>query len=62
VRSIELRKQLVEFTGGSCTIAKLFAKHMKMEEQSSFMGAHTTPAAVATPARLKQLLDAGQLS
>ena len=33
-----------------------------MEEQSSFMGAHTTPAAVATPARLKQLLDAGRVS
>lgn len=38
-----------------CTIAKLFAKHMKLPEQKAFLASHRCPVAVGTPARLLKL-------
>jgi protein CMS1 len=37
-----------------------FAKHMKVEEQVSFLQGHRTGIAVGTPARLMDLIDNGK--
>jgi protein CMS1 len=45
-----------------CKIAKLFAKHFKVEEQVSFLGEHFCHVAVGTPNRLSKLIELGALS
>jgi hypothetical protein len=42
-------------------IAKLFAKHMKAEEQASFMKKNAPTLAVGTPNRIQKLAQAGAL-
>lgn len=43
--------------GSSCIVAKLFSKHLKLEEQVAFLQSQRCPLAVATPARLLKLLE-----
>jgi protein CMS1 len=38
-----------------CTIAKLFAKHIKVPEQVAFLASHKVPLAIGTPARILKL-------
>lgn len=38
-----------------CTIAKLFAKHIKAGEQIAFLASHKVPLAIGTPARILKL-------
>ncbi|WFD07158.1 Protein cms1 [Malassezia vespertilionis] len=43
------------------TVAKLFARHFKVDEHVALLQSHATPLAVGTPHRLQQLLDRGAL-
>lgn len=42
-------------------IGKLFAKHIRLEEQEAALGARPMPVAVGTPNRLLKLADSGHL-
>eukprot|EP00049_Salpingoeca_infusionum_P009329 m.155008 g.155008 ORF g.155008 m.155008 type:complete len:290 (-) comp14303_c0_seq13:2633-3502(-) len=44
------------------SLAKLFAKHMKLKEQTEMMKSRVVSIAVGTPARVKALLDAEAFS
>lgn len=59
VRSVEIMKTLSRFA--QCKIAKLFAKHFKVEEQVEMLREYH-PVAVGTPHRLNKLIDIGALS
>ena len=48
--------------GLKCKIAKLFAKHFKVEEQVDVLSKQTFPVAVGTPNRLAKLVELGALS
>ncbi|KAI0125074.1 U3-containing 90S pre-ribosomal complex subunit-domain containing protein [Xylariales sp. AK1849] len=43
-------------------VAKLFAKHIKMDEAVQFLASHRTGLAVGTPTRLNDLIENGALS
>eukprot|EP00884_Botryococcus_braunii_P006637 jgi/Botrbrau1/15975/Bobra.0375s0002.1 len=45
-----------------CRIAKLFAKHFKVEEQKAYLAAHPLVMGVGTPNRIHRLTDLGALS
>ncbi|CAI6094074.1 unnamed protein product [Clonostachys chloroleuca] len=51
-----------KFQTKNCAVAKLFAKHMKIEEQITYLKSKKTGIAVGTPARLADLIDNGALS
>jgi len=44
------------------SIAKLFAKHIKIEEQMHFLQSTVTPICVGTPNRIKKLTENGALT
>lgn len=45
-----------------CKIAKLFAKHFKVEEQMEMLSKEYFPIALGTPNRLRKLIEVGALS
>ncbi|KAI3795071.1 hypothetical protein L1987_37715 [Smallanthus sonchifolius] len=55
LRSLELFRSLKPFTK-ECPAAKLFAKHLKIEEQVSGLKNHVN-VACGTPSRIKKLID-----
>ncbi|KAK1411396.1 hypothetical protein QVD17_37944 [Tagetes erecta] len=55
LRSLELFRSLKPFTK-ECPAAKLFAKHLKIEEQVSCLKNHVN-VACGTPSRIKKLID-----
>lgn len=55
LRSLELFRSLKPFTK-DCHAAKLFAKHLKVEEQVSCLKDHVN-VACGTPSRIKKLID-----
>nr|GLL47700.1 protein CMSS1 [Ipomoea trifida] len=55
LRSLELLRELRPFTR-DCPPAKLFSKHMKIEEQVSFLKNRVNIAS-GTPSRIKKLID-----
>ncbi|KAI7755739.1 hypothetical protein M8C21_026608 [Ambrosia artemisiifolia] len=55
LRSLELFRGLKPFTK-ECPAAKLFAKHLKIEEQVSCLKNHVN-VACGTPSRIKKLID-----
>eukprot|EP00731_Ephydatia_muelleri_P032001 Em0023g508a len=61
LREVEMRRELVELAKPH-TVAKLFSKHMKVDQQSRFLTSHVTPIAVATPERAQKLLDMDSLN
>ncbi|KIH87329.1 protein CMS1 [Sporothrix brasiliensis 5110] len=61
-RAADLVRAVRAFGTKNNAVAKLFAKHIKLAEAVSFLGAHRTGLAVGTPARLIDLLDNGALS
>ncbi|KJR89745.1 protein CMS1 [Sporothrix schenckii 1099-18] len=61
-RAADLVRAVRAFGTKNNAVAKLFAKHIKLAEAVSFLGAHRTGLAVGTPARLLDLLDNGALS
>lgn len=54
IRCVELLKNLPNIRT-KCTIAKLFAKHFKVQEQVGFLSSHKASIAIGTPARLLKL-------
>lgn len=56
LRTIELIKQLIAFKGSAKTI-KLFAKHIKIEEQVKQLQKGVTHIGVGTPGRISALID-----
>ncbi|KAL8387306.1 hypothetical protein RB595_010005 [Gaeumannomyces hyphopodioides] len=62
LRAADLTRALRKYQKKGNTVAKLFAKHIKMEEAISFLQKNHTGVAVGTPVRLMDLLDNGALS
>lgn len=62
LRAADLTRALRKYQKKGNTVAKLFAKHIKMEEAVSFLQNNHTGVAVGTPVRLMDLLDNGALS
>ncbi|KAI7868292.1 U3-containing 90S pre-ribosomal complex subunit-domain containing protein [Spinellus fusiger] len=60
VRAVDLVRSLKEFNE-TAKIAKLFAKHLKVEEQVTFLKTHPIHIGVGTPNRLNTLLEQGHL-
>lgn len=50
-----------QFQTKDATVAKLFAKHIKLPDAVKFLKSNRTGIAVGTPARLKDLMDDGAL-
>jgi hypothetical protein len=48
-----------KFQTKDATVAKLFAKHIKLKDSVKFLKSTRTGIAVGTPARLKDLMDDG---
>ncbi|XP_061580634.1 protein CMSS1 [Cololabis saira] len=61
LRAIELIKQLTAFRGGAKAL-KLFAKHIKMEEQVKLLQKGVVHIGVGTPGRIGALIHADGLS
>lgn len=49
-----------KFQTKDATVAKLFAKHIKLQDSIKFLKSSRTGIAVGTPARLKDLMDDGE--
>ncbi|KAF6810252.1 hypothetical protein CSOJ01_06443 [Colletotrichum sojae] len=62
LRAADIVRALRKFQTPKSTVAKLFAKHMKVDEQVKFLQGTRTGIAVGTPARLMELADNGALS
>jgi len=61
IRAVDLYHSLKsEFT--EVSIAKLFAKHIKIEEQIHFLHNTITPICVGTPNRIRKLAECGALT
>ena len=50
------------YVGLKCKIAKLFAKHFKVQDQIDLLSKQYFPVAVGTPNRLSKLIELGALS
>lgn len=48
-----------KFQTKDATVAKLFAKHIKLKDSIAFLKSTRTGIAVGTPTRLKDLMDDG---
>ncbi|KAK1252524.1 hypothetical protein MKX08_003711 [Trichoderma sp. CBMAI-0020] len=62
LRAADLTRALRKFSGKDSLVAKLFAKHMKVEEQVTLLKNKKIGVGVGTPARLMELIDNGSLS
>ncbi|KAI6779997.1 uncharacterized protein J7T54_007473 [Emericellopsis cladophorae] len=62
LRAADLTRAVKKFQGKDNLVAKLFAKHIKIEEQVNFLKNKKTGIGVGTPARLADLIDNGALS
>ncbi|KAL2128886.1 hypothetical protein VTI74DRAFT_8507 [Chaetomium olivicolor] len=62
LRAADLVRAVRKFQKKGNTVAKLFAKHFKLEEQVSFLEKSRTGIAVGTPQRLIDLIENGALS
>ncbi|XP_064167049.1 protein CMSS1 [Anguilla rostrata] len=61
LRAIELIKQMTTFKG-EAKVIKLFAKHIKVEEQVKLLDKAVTHIGVGTPGRIKALIEKEGLS
>ncbi|KAI1337123.1 U3-containing 90S pre-ribosomal complex subunit-domain containing protein [Xylariaceae sp. FL0016] len=61
MRSADLVRAVRKYQKKGNTIAKLFAKHIKLEESKQFLEKHRTGIAVGTPLRLEALVESGAL-
>ncbi|KAI9903604.1 hypothetical protein N3K66_000133 [Trichothecium roseum] len=62
LRAANITRAVRKFQTKDNAVAKLFAKHMKVEEQVEFLKNKKTGIAVGTPARLIALIENGALS
>ncbi|PBP17529.1 hypothetical protein BUE80_DR011525 [Diplocarpon rosae] len=61
LRAAEVARMMRTFSTKDATVAKLFAKHIKLQDSIKFLNSTRTGIAVGTPARLKDLMDDGAL-
>ena len=57
--SYSLSRVVRKFQAKDVSVAKLFAKHIKLKDSIKFLKSKRTGIAVGTPARLKELMDDG---
>ncbi|KND92647.1 Protein cms1 [Tolypocladium ophioglossoides CBS 100239] len=62
LRAADIVRATRQFSSKDNIVAKLFAKHMKVDEQVAFLKNTKTGIGVGTPARLMELIDNGALS
>ncbi|KID89363.1 DNA/RNA helicase, DEAD/DEAH box type [Metarhizium guizhouense ARSEF 977] len=62
LRAADMVRAVRKFSSKDNTVAKLFAKHMKVDDQVTFLKNRKTGIGVGTPARLIELIDNGALS
>jgi protein CMS1 len=55
-------REVRKFQTKGATVAKLFAKHIKLQESINFLKTTRTGIAVGTPQRLKALMDDGSFA
>ncbi|XP_070556223.1 protein CMSS1-like isoform X2 [Ptychodera flava] len=60
-RAVDVNRQAADFKG-KCTSVKLFAKHMKLEEQEEYLNKHKVHFGVGTPFRMISLLESKALN
>ncbi|KUJ07321.1 uncharacterized protein LY89DRAFT_677939 [Mollisia scopiformis] len=61
LRAADIARVVRKFQTKDATVAKLFAKHIKIKDSIKFLKSTRTGIAVGTPTRLKDLLDDGAL-
>ncbi|KAL1995496.1 hypothetical protein VTN49DRAFT_1683 [Thermomyces lanuginosus] len=61
LRAADLVRALRQFQTKDATVAKLFAKHIKLDEAKEFLGRTRVNIGVGTPQRISDLLDSGSL-
>ncbi|KAI1323954.1 U3-containing 90S pre-ribosomal complex subunit-domain containing protein [Xylariaceae sp. FL0255] len=61
LRAADLVRAIRKFQTKKNTVAKLFAKHIKIEDSKQFLEKHRTGIAVGTPVRLNDLVESGSL-
>ncbi|XP_033741402.1 uncharacterized protein C3orf26 homolog [Pecten maximus] len=61
IRSVQLNREILDFKSSECRIAKLFAKHFKLEEQQKFLAKKVCHIGLGTPNRLHTLVKSGSL-
>ncbi|KAL7620957.1 Protein cms1 [Parahypoxylon ruwenzoriense] len=57
LRAAEIVRSVRKYQTKNITVAKLFAKHIKLEESVQFLEKHRTGIAVGTPVRLSDLVE-----
>ncbi|KAG6038536.1 csm1-like protein [Claviceps citrina] len=62
LRAADIVRAVRKFSGKDNAVAKLFAKHMKVDEQVTFLKNRVSGIGVGTPARLIELIECGALS
>ncbi|TVY67399.1 Protein CMS1 [Lachnellula suecica] len=62
LRAAEIARVLRKFQTKDATVAKLFAKHIKLQDSIKFLKSTRIGIAVGTPTRLKDLMDDGALA
>ncbi|KAG5943007.1 hypothetical protein E4U59_000737 [Claviceps monticola] len=61
LRAADIVRAVRKFQGKDNAVAKLFAKHMKVDEQVTFLKTRKSGIGVGTPARLIELIECGAL-
>ncbi|KAL1972286.1 hypothetical protein VTN31DRAFT_7505 [Thermomyces dupontii] len=61
LRAADLVRALRQFQTKDAVVAKLFAKHIKLDEAKEFLGRTRVNIGVGTPQRISDLLDSGSL-
>lgn len=61
LRAADIARGVRKFQTKDATVAKLFAKHIKLQDSIKFLKSTRTGIAVGTPQRLKVLVDDGAL-
>ncbi|CAG5129954.1 unnamed protein product [Candidula unifasciata] len=61
IRAVELNRQIKDFLDDKSKVAKLFAKHMKVEDQKKFLMKTNCQVGIGTPGRLLLLIKQGVL-
>ncbi|KAI1392551.1 U3-containing 90S pre-ribosomal complex subunit-domain containing protein [Hypoxylon trugodes] len=61
LRAAEITRAVRKYQTKHSTVAKLFAKHIKIEESVQFLEKHRTGIAVGTPVRLSDLVEKSSL-
>ncbi|KAK7985051.1 hypothetical protein PG988_002673 [Apiospora saccharicola] len=62
LRAADVVRSARKFSSKGNMVAKLFAKHIKLDDASKHLKEHRTGMAVGTPARLNDLVENGSLS